>query len=207
MAQKIIIARHGNTFEPGDVVRRVGKTDIPLAKAGFEQGNKLGKYLKSHQLIPSRIYTSHYQRTQQTAIAAQAAMGTHIDMVPVPFLNEIDYGIDENKPESDVIARVGKEALVAWDKDCIPPADWKVNVFDILHNWQQFAAQLSKDTEHNITLIVTSNGIARFSPILTGNFDAFKQQHSLKIGTGHLCIFENTGDQVWECLGWNIKPQ
>jgi 2,3-bisphosphoglycerate-dependent phosphoglycerate mutase len=54
---------------------------------------------------------------------------------------------------------------------------------------------------------VTSNGIARFAPYLTGNFKEFSQKHTIKISTGALCIFEEQANsENWTCLEWNISP-
>ena len=39
----IYIVRHGNTFDKGDVVTRVGaRTDLPLSRSGFAQAEALG---------------------------------------------------------------------------------------------------------------------------------------------------------------------
>src|SRR5258706_236449 len=109
MTIKLLIARHGNTFGPGDIVTRVGTTDLPLVESGLQQGRNLGTYLQ-------------------------------------------------------------------------------------------------KEFADKIVLVVTSNGIARFSPYLTGNFDAFIAEHNIKISTGALCIFENSSAETWRCLKWNVKP-
>jgi len=53
--------------------------------------------------------------------------------------------------------------------------------------------------------VITSNGIARFAPHLTGAFEAFRRDHKLKISTGALAILTNENG-VWKIEGWNIKP-
>ena len=43
---KLIIARHGNTFNKGETPTRVGsRTDIPLVDSGKEQAKLIGEYL------------------------------------------------------------------------------------------------------------------------------------------------------------------
>ena len=38
---KLIVVRHGNTFNKGDTILRVGsKTDLPLTATGVQQGRK-----------------------------------------------------------------------------------------------------------------------------------------------------------------------
>ena len=73
---------------------------------------------------------------------------------------EIDYGPDENKPESDVIERIGKKAIELWDSSGTPPQGWLVEPDQIISSWKLFLKSVS-DTNVDI-LVVTSNGIARF---------------------------------------------
>ncbi|MBI5447939.1 MAG: histidine phosphatase family protein [Gammaproteobacteria bacterium] len=203
----LLIARHGNTFGPDETVRRVGLTDLPLVESGLLQGHALGAYLKKNQLIPDVIFTSTLKRTLQTAEQAQLAMQTHLPLQPLKIFNEIDYGIDENKPETAVIARLGQAALQAWETQAHVPTGWQVNPEEIIQHWQDFSTQLTQDYRGKIILVITSNGIARFAPYLTGDFASFSAQHSIKIATGGLCLFEKTlTDSAWRCLQWNIKP-
>jgi 2,3-bisphosphoglycerate-dependent phosphoglycerate mutase len=201
---RLLIARHGNTFGPGDVVTRVGRTDLPLVASGLEQGRKLGAYLKAQGMMPEALYTSRLQRTQQTAEQAQAAMGTSLKLQPLAMFDEIDYGPDENQPEEAVVARLGKAALAAWDEEAIVPKDWKVDPTAIRESWNHFAAEIAREHTGKTILVVTSNGIARFAPHITGDFESFRTQHALKISTGALCVFEHT--ECWRCTGWNIRP-
>jgi 2,3-bisphosphoglycerate-dependent phosphoglycerate mutase len=207
MSIKLLIARHGNTFGPGDIVTRVGTTDLPLVESGLQQGQRLGAYLKQKQFIPDVIFTSKLQRAIQTAEQAQTIMGTHLSLETLSIFNEIDYGPDENQPEDRVIARVGKDAIQAWESNATVPDGWKVDPSDIIKNWLDFSVRLRRDYAGKTCLVVTSNGIARFSPYLTGDFSAFSAKHSIKISTGAVCVFTHTPPStVWNCLQWNIKP-
>lgn len=208
MSIQLIIARHGNTFAPGDIVTRVGITDLPLVETGLLQGKKLGAHLKQHGLIPDVIFTSQLKRTLQTAEQAQMTMQTHLPLQSLSIFNEIDYGVDENQPEDKVIARIGKEALTAWEKEAIVPNGWKVDPNAIIQNWKTFSDLLKKEHDNKTVLAVTSNGIARFAPYLTGDFNAFCAQHNIKIATGAFCLFELSNDSHhWHCLSWNVKPE
>ena len=43
---RLIVVRHGNTFNSGDVILRVGSaTDIPLTETGMKQGYAAGAML------------------------------------------------------------------------------------------------------------------------------------------------------------------
>lgn len=204
---RLLIARHGNTFGPGDIVRRVGTTDLPLVESGLTQGRKLGEYLKHHHFIPDVIFASQLKRAIQTAEQAQSAMQTNKPIQSLSIFNEIDYGPDENLPEDAVVARVGKDALKEWEASAKVPDGWKVDPQEIINNWRKFSADVLQKYPGKTVLVVTSNGIARFSPYLTGDFAAFASKHGIKISTGALCIFENnSADTQWDCLQWNIKP-
>lgn len=207
MTTRLVIARHGNTFASGEIVRRIGTTDLPLVEQGLLQGSLLGTYLKHHDLVPDVIFTSKLKRTIQTAEQAQIKMGTRLPVETLSIFNEIDYGPDENQPEEGVIARIGKEALSAWEVHAAVPKGWNVNSTEIISNWLTFSEQLRKQYAGKTCLVITSNGIARFSPHLSGDFAAFSTQHSIKIATGALCLFENeSGSEQWNCVSWNVKP-
>ncbi len=206
MKTTLLIARHGNTFSPGDVVTRVGaKTDMPLSPSGLEQGRKLGLYLRDNNLLPDIVFTSALLRTKQTAEQAFAASGISKTLNINPLFNEIDYGIDENRPETEVVARIGAEALKAWDEDAVVPEGWKVDVQTIIRGWINFGTGVARDYAGRKILVITSNGIARFAPHLTGDFEGFRRDHKLKISTGALCKFAYEAN-AWKVEAWNIKP-
>lgn len=207
MTTQLLIARHGNTFAPGELPRRVGRTDLPLVERGLEQGRLLGHYLKQNQLIPDVIFTSQLQRTIQTAEQAQLSMNTQIPIHALSIFNEIDYGPDENKTEAEVLKRVGSNALTLWDTDAIVPEGWLVSPDKLIIQWLQFAERLKYDYSNKICLVVTSNGIARFSPYITGDFAQFNTNHEIKIATGAVCLFTSEKDKsLWDCAFWNVKP-
>lgn len=57
-----------------------------------------------------------------------------------PRFNEIDYGPDENMPEETVIARVGQNALDAWNTRCMPPPGWDIDSPALIDMWREFFA-------------------------------------------------------------------
>lgn len=201
----LIIARHGNTFAADETPRRVGaRTDLPLVQSGREQARKLGVYLRDHNLTPARIVTSELQRTRQTAELAAAAFDGAIPSRTEPAFNEIDYGPDENQTEDFVKARIGEGALTLWEHDGILPAGWSPSAEVIRSAWFEFAAGLA---DGETTLVVTSNGIARFALHLTGQWDHYRTREGLKLSTGALGVLtRRKGEPVWSLAGWNIRP-
>ena len=202
----LIIARHGNTFGPDDTPTRVGMhTDLPLVESGIEQAKRIGKYLSENRLIPDTVYTSTLQRTVQTASVAIKESGVSNPFFKLEMFNEIDYGPDENKVEADVIARIGEQAIKDWDEQAIVPDGWKVDPDQVIQNWHDFAEQISAFDDNETALIVTSNGIARFAPYITGDFEGFRAQHKIKLSTGALGILKHENG-TWRAEAWNIKP-
>lgn len=203
----LIVARHGNTFGPGDVVTRVGgRTDLPLVESGLEQGRKLGRHLAAHNLIPDFIFTSEMQRTIQTAAQACVSMQRDIPFQELTIFNEIDYGPDENRPEAEVRARVGEEAIRRWDEQAIAPADWIVDVPGLKQAWRDFGDLLLEEFRGQVVLLVTHNGIARFADALTSAGQSIYGDKGMKLGTGAFGVFEHDG-KAWTCTDWNVKPE
>lgn len=202
----LIIARHGNTFGPGDIPTRVGaRTDLPLVESGREQAKAIGQYLKANKLIPDVIYSSALQRAQETAQIAVKESGIKNPVFTLDIFNEIDYGPDENKTEDEVIARIGAQAITDWDKHGTVPDGWRADPDEITRNWQDFADQIRAHDDNETILVVTSNGIARFAPHITGDFEDFRKNHKLKLATGTLGIFVCKNSR-WTVAGWGIKP-
>ncbi|MCF0233786.1 MAG: histidine phosphatase family protein, partial [Thermoguttaceae bacterium] len=64
LKKTLIVARHGNTFNKGDVILRVGaRTDLPLTATGVEQAKKIGAILAARGLVPTEIYAAPLLRT------------------------------------------------------------------------------------------------------------------------------------------------
>lgn len=190
---RIYIVRHGNTFDKGDSILRVGgRTDLPLSVSGREQARILSEALSDIDF--AKAYSSNLKRTRQTA---EAILGSQ-DYKLASFLTEIDYGPDEGKPEADVIARIGAEALSAWDEHAIPPDDWHVDVEGLRTAWQAFLA--SCEPVGN-TLVVTSNGVARFLlDVVRCDVDV-----PLKLRTGSYGMIDLT-PRGPVLSGWDIRP-
>lgn len=198
---RIIVARHGNTFHPDEAPRRVGaRTDIPLVASGKDQAARMGDYMRNYNIFPERVVSAALMRTRETAKLATDNLNPEID----PRFNEMDYGPDENLGEDAVIERIGQDALDLWNEQAILPGGWVLDVGQTIANWLDFADETLSRPPHTV-LVVTSNGIARFAPHITGDFDGFAARYPLKLSTGAIGVFENYGEG-WTCTAWNIRP-
>ena len=186
--RRVIIVRHGNTFDPGDVIRRVGRgTDLPLSSSGRTQAAALGHHFAETDF--DCVISSPLRRTRETAQAM--ADDIHFD----DRLLEIDYGPDEGRPENEVVARLGQDAIDLWDADAVPPPGWLVDPAAIRADW---ASLLSESV--GTTLIVTSNGIARFALDVVRHDGAAR-----KLKTGAFGVIEERADG-WQVTDWNVRP-
>ena len=222
----LIIARHGNTFRPGETPTRVGAhTDLPLVEE--ERARGIGRYLRDvKNIIPTRILAAPLQRTLRTAQLAAEELGNPAPVIPDARFVEVDYGPDENKTEAEVMARLGRiaceaqgktpesltpeqlealgaKAIELWNSQAIAPHGWQVDVPAIISAWQQLAAEVA---EGDTVLCVSSNGVIRFAPHITGDYAGFCAEHDIKVPTGGLCIFTSAdGGATWQCREWGVK--
>ncbi len=205
MATTLIIARHGTTFELGGPTLRQGsKTDLPLIETGIEQGLMLGECLKKEGLIPDKVYSSSLKRAKVTAQKALEAMG--IDM-PIEINDEVfmefEYGIDEGKPEPEVVARLGKEAIDLWNKQSIVPDGWNIDVDAAKEAWVDFGNSI-KDSNQKI-FVATSSGIAKFALEMVSD-KASLEGVKLKMLTGAYSILKYDNG-AWTLQAWGINPK
>lgn len=204
MAITLVLIRHGNTFDKGDVIRRVGcGTDLPLSSSGVAQVEKLGVHLKSKNLLPCAVITSALRRTQETAAGALAAAHHTAPQRIDTALNELNYGPDEGKPEDDVVARLGAPALALWEAQNIMPDGWSPRPEIMAAQAHTLMAQIARDYQgDDIVWAITSNGVARFFARDcvwdTPKPDVFK------LGTACYAVLQFTG-QAWHVVDWNQK--
>src|SRR5690606_29780955 len=131
--------------------------------------------------VPDLVIAGPLKRTLQMAeIAARIVSESPVAIEVDERLREIDYGPDEGLEEDKVIARIGSEALQNWDQHAIVPPGWEVDPAVLRQNWHDIAGELATNYSGKIILIVTSNGIARFAPYITGDFERFKANFPLK---------------------------
>lgn len=198
---RLFIIRHGNTFDSGDTVTRVGgRTDLPLSTSGQAQATALAVHFAGIHF--KAAFCSSLERTRATA---RAILGTHTSAPPLlilPFLTEIDYGPDENQPEDVVAARIGDAALAAWDRDAMPPDGWHVDPAALRNSWKALLDRAQGLDAEDCILIVTSNGIARFVPDVV---DEVPETLDRKLKTGAWGEVE-IKDGSARITAWNVRP-
>jgi broad specificity phosphatase PhoE len=196
METRLFVVRHGNTFDKGDIVTRVGgRTDLALSDSGKAQAEALAKHFADTPFATAR--SGPLKRTRDTANAILAAQPSPPELLTDLFLREIDYGPDENRPEDDVIARIGKPALEAWERDSIVPPGWRADTAAIIGNWQELFHELRDEPGNH--LVVTSNGIARFALHATN-----ARRPDMKLATAGWGVIVLEGEEA-RVEAWNLR--
>lgn len=198
----VVICRHGNTFDKGDIVTRVGGlTDLSLSKSGQEQAQRLADYFDQNGPFFDRAYSSDLKRTVGTLAPILNRSSHATDSIEtLEFLREVDYGPDENKPEAEVIARIGQEALALWETKAQLPQGWNLDTTALISSWDQFFKHQAK--LGGASLVMTSNGIARFI------FQALQipsEDYSIKLRTGAFGVLQQ-GHGGWSLQAWDRRP-
>lgn len=202
-----VIVRHGNTFAAGETPRRIGtRTDLPLTPLGEAQALALGVHFAAQGWRFGRVLVSPLLRTRQTAQAILAAYVGAPSPEPCGFLREIDHGPDENRPDDEVLARIGRDALAAWDERGEAPQGWSVDATARLQDWARLFSAPGA-SEHAPTLLVTSNGAARFAlladPALAA---AIPGLSNLKLPTGGYGVIRREPDGALAVPIWGRRP-
>lgn len=188
MTPQVVIVRHGNTFAPGEPPRRIGaRTDLPLVASGRAQARALAEHFARAGLAFDRVLAASLRRTRETAALIAP------DRVPEPcdWLREIDHGPDEDRTEDHVLARIGSDALDAWERSALPPPGWIVDSELRLTAWRHFL-----DGTAGTSLLVTSNGAARFALLALGTAPT-------KIRTGAYGLL---AADPWRVAAWDVRP-
>lgn len=207
MIRPIYIVRHGNTFDKGDTVTRVGaRTDLSLSHSGKAQARALADYFSGQSINFKRVLCSPLKRTQETAQAILSQQSDTVEIELREFLREIDYGPDENRPEPEVIARIGEQALSDWEQSAIVPEGWHLDPAAITQAWADcFASLKPREAQNGPVLVVTSNGIARFAlQVAEGEH---RSEAPLKLATGAIGRIDVAENGELSVNFWNQRPE
>ncbi|MFU8797207.1 MAG: histidine phosphatase family protein [Gammaproteobacteria bacterium] len=214
---RLILSRHGNTFNPGEPAVCVGaKNDLPLVDKGREQAQQLAGYLKKSQIIPAAIYCSPLQRTIEygkivsDTIQRGAAHISSLRPTIEPCLNELDYGDWTGLTSQEIIVRFGQGEFEHWEKNSVWPTtgNWGSSEKTITQEIQSFVTDLTKKYSLDDTLlIISSNGRLRyFLKLIPGEFERHTQDGTFKVATGNICGMTSKNN-YWSLDFWDIIPR
>lgn len=204
---RLILARHGNTFGPGETPVWVGaREDLPLTEKGRVQSVQFGLALKEAGIVPARIIAGPLQRTANGAQLAAAECGFVGEVEIDPRLREIDYGSWGGRSDEEIAAQWGSQAIEDWRERSIVPegAGWSPTPQRIAGNAQDILADIAAmAAPADTVLLISSNGILRYFHALLGG-DAARPELA-KMRTGHWSAATTSG-AGWTLHAWNLPP-
>jgi len=196
----LLLARHGNTFGPGDKIVWVGaKEDLPLVKSGDAQAAALGEALREQSISPARLVSGPLKRTRRAADIVKAITMSDADIAIDSRLTEIDYGKWGGRTDDEITHTFGPDAIPNWREHHKRPdnAGWSPDDQTLKSNALGVLEDMA--TGELPALVITSNGILRYFHAVIGfNGDA-------KVKTGHVCAARKTAEG-WTPLIWNVHP-
>ncbi len=206
----LLLARHGNTFEPGGKIVWVGaRTDLPLTAKGREQAAGLAAGLSPVAPRIKRVLAGPLQRTRQHSAIVACRLGFERPVEIDERLREIDYGAWEGKTSEEIAELGGEAELKAWNEHGVWPASpgWSPSEPIIIANVASLAHELAAALdEDDASLLVTSNGVMKFFlKLVPGAFDEMAHNRALKVATGNCCALAFEGG-VWRIAFWNRQP-
>ena len=210
---RLILVRHGNTFEKGETPTQVGaQTDIPLTALGRQQAEDFARYLMGRGIDPKAIYAGALKRQTETARIVGKVLGADARVyLGETALTEVDYGLWEGLT-ADEIDRGWPSEYKEWHE----VARWGEGIFG--GEFSQHVKGIGKWLEMvrrtyssgDAVVAVTSNGTIRFFyTFLPGEWQRLVQERKmedLKVKTGHFCELLLFRDKV-EVVQWNISSR
>ncbi|MGP1276581.1 MAG: histidine phosphatase family protein [Caulobacterales bacterium] len=204
---RLILARHGNTFGPGDTPVWVGaREDLPLTDKGRIQSVQFGLALKEAGIVPSRILAGPLKRTAIGAQLLAAECGFEGKIAIEPRLREIDYGSWGGRSDAEIAAAWGEDAIRAWrDRSVMPQgAGWSPDGATITGHARAILDEIANASASGDTaVLLSSNGILRFFHALLANEGTPPEE--AKMGTGHWGLATH-GPDGWQLHFWNTLP-
>ncbi len=203
----ILLARHGDTFAPGEPVTWVGaRNDLALTSRGEAQAKDVGEWLKANHVQPQKIIAGPLSRTLNFAQICRGIIGATIPVGVDERLGEIDYGEWSGLTSDEVARQFGAEALELWEKRSRWPqvGGWKGSAEEFTNEVEALTEELVKG-DARMPLLVSSNGRLRyFLNLIPSAFDDQLADSGVKMRTGALSALRiGTNPKV---LFWNKRP-
>jgi broad specificity phosphatase PhoE len=207
---KLLLARHGNTFSPGEVPVFVGsKDDMALVDEGYRQAERFAELLKIRKIKPDAIYCGPLQRTRKFAELVAASLRLELPLIIDERLNELDYGGWNGKSNDEIIAQFGRSVFDEWNDASVWPtnSEWPSSPEELSDQVRSFIADLKNQYSADKTVfVVTSNGRMRyFLKLIDGAFEQRQKDHTLKVAPGNFCQM-TFNDAEATVHSWNEPP-
>ncbi len=207
--QYLLLARHGNTFAPGQQAVWVGaQNDLPLVESGIAQAQSLAQALQQASITPQAIYSASLKRTSVYAQIIhdqlQPAMPINID----ERLNEIDYGLWTGLSNDEIKMQYGTAELDEWNHLGKWPQSFSGTEIDMESEVNSFVQEVvAEQPDKKLVLAVSSNGrLKYFLKLIPAIFSEYMAESKWKVSTGNMCILGYTYEE-WQLISWNENPK
>lgn len=209
---RLMLLRHGNTFEAGEIPTQIGyKTDLPLTSKGNSQAKAFASHLIKQGLSPFSIYCGRLARQVQTAKIVHSIFPKAHLLTQQEALDEIDYGRWEGLTATE-IAQQWPQDYQNWCEQGV----WPEHIFNrtkeqhlqLLEQWLAFVKENTPDDA--LVVAISSNGLIRlmlqFMPTLWDSLVETRKMDTYKVGTGHYCDLTLEG-MIPMIHAWNVSPE
>ena len=207
--QYLLLARHGNTFAPGQKVVWVGaRNDLPLVDSGLLQAQSLAEALKEASIKPAVLYAATLRRTVSYAQIIHDHLQLSNEVILDKRLDEIDYGNWSGLSSDEIKEQFGDVKLNEWNQQGKWPTVFSGSESVVEAEVKSFVQDIIENQAHKqLTLTVTSNGrLKYFLKLIPDVYDQYMEQCKWKVATGNMCLlgFEKG---VWYPICWNENPR
>jgi probable phosphoglycerate mutase len=194
--KKVILVRHGFTFEAGERSVWVGaQQDLPLVPRGVTAIKALGEFLAEQKLVVDELWSGTLLRSRTSADILASRLG-----LPVKLdkrLNELDFGSWGGLSDQELTDRGCGDKIADWRAQ----AEWqeefgesRAQFIDRLHS---VASEVLYKSRGDTVLLVTSSAVIRFFFTLLPQNRALCCLQEIKVAPAEGLIFNATLDGNW----------
>ena len=208
---KLLLSRHGNTFNRDDKVTWVGaRNDLPLTETGIAQADLLADALIDIGLRPKAIYCGPLLRTTEYASIVKRRLALDVDIQKDSRLNELDYGEWSGLSDSEVREKFGQEALTDWIERSIWPknAGWVGSADQVTSEIRNLASNLLEShfgADDTVLLVSSSGRLRYFLRLIEGEFERSVEAKNFAVKTGNISLLTESAGRFSKLL-WNVPP-
>ncbi len=205
---KLILVRHGNTFEADKTPVWVGsRNDLQLTAKGREQAGVFSTWLWANHPRCAQVYCGPLSRTRVFAdiVCEHSPHKRCVD----PRLAEIDFGSWSGRSDDEIVSSYGQTSLTDWRERGVWPEGmgWTPGEIVIRSEVESFVASLQAAHKSDETVVgVTSNGRLRyFLGLDPAAFSKRLADGGISVKTGNYCELDISSSGV-VVKDWNLKP-
>lgn len=206
--QYLLLARHGNTFAPGQKAVWVGaRNDLSLVDSGVAQAESLAQALEKASIKPEATYAARLKRTVSYAQIVHDQLQLSKAVILDHRLDEIDYGSWSGLSNDEIKSKFGDIELNEWMQYGKWPASFAGSESVIEEQVESFVQEVVEEqADKKLTLAVSSNGrLKYFLKLMQDIYSDYIEHAKWKVATGNICLLSYSKG-LWDLICWNENP-